>query len=393
MKVTSSDLLAILRRFNIAGQTNVPREIDQLRSNHPRPINQLVSFRFTKTRYYVLFDDTAEDNEQYVVDQIKIVDSNIQGQLLENAVSELTTFGLPFKGKDVYLFRQESDKKRLDIILAERFPDTSRSIWQKHIKAGAVTVNSIPAKNARQEVSEADYIAISLPEASDFSARELPIVYIDDDIIVVNKPSGVLTHAKGALSDEFTVADFFRRYSSVGLETNRPGIVHRLDRDTSGIIVGARTLESFQRLKRQFSDRKANKHYLAIVDGVPKHPKATIDLPIGRNPSSSSTFRVDPNGKPARTDYEVIATKAGKSLVLLHPSTGRTHQLRVHMAHLGTPIHGDRIYGKSTTRLFLHAYQLEITPRASTRQTFTAPIPNEFIQLFPEIPHELSSRL
>ena len=128
----------------------------------------------------------------------------------------------------------------------------------------------------------------------------------------------MLTHAKGALNDEFTVAEFFRRYTTVGLDTNRPGIVHRLDRDTSGVIIGARTPESFDLLKAQFADRKAKKHYVAIVEGTPKQMEAAIDIPIGRNPSAPSTFRVDSKGKPAVTDYEVldIAVVLGRTLSL-----------------------------------------------------------------------------
>ena len=125
---------------------------------------------------------------------------------------------------------------RSDSLLAKRYPETSRSTWQKYIKSGNVSVNGTPAKSASQLVTEADEIAVNLPEATDYSNEELPILYLDDNVIVVNKPAGVLTHSKGALNDEFTVADFFRRYTTVGLETNRPGIVHRLDRDTSGVI-------------------------------------------------------------------------------------------------------------------------------------------------------------
>lgn len=385
MKVTTSDLLAILRRFERASDEHVPRHIDQIKHTHPSPINQMVQFRFERNHYYALFDETAEDRASYILDQLRTVRGHIEGELLENPTSELTTYGLPFKGKDVYLFIEKSDKKRLDILLAERHPETSRSTWQKHIKAGRVHVNGQPAKNSRQEVSDADSIAIQIPDMEDHSERQLPILYLDDHVIVVNKPAGVLTHTKGAISDEFTVADFFRRYTSVGLETNRPGVVHRLDRDTSGIIIGARTDESFALLKSQFSDRKAKKTYLAVVAKPPRQPSATIDVPIGRNPTSPSTFRADSNGKPAITDYEVIAQRDNYSLIKLQPRTGRTHQLRVHLAHIGSPILGDRLYGKPAERLYLHALQLEITTAPETRQTFFCPPPSEFRALFPEV--------
>lgn len=390
MKVTTSDLLAILRRFDIAGDEHVPRLIDQVKQSHPSPTNQLVQFRFGQRRYLVLFDESAQDDTRFIREQIKLFDSNIEGELLHNPTSPIETYGLPFKGKDAYLFVATSDKRRLDLVLAERYPDISRSTWQKHIKAGRITVNGTPAKNSRQEVTESDNIAADLPEATDYTDRTLPIIYIDDHVIVVDKPAGVLTHSKGALNDEFTVADFFRNYTTVGLDTNRPGIVHRLDRDTSGVIIGARTPESFALLKSQFSERKAKKQYIAITDGLPKQHAATIDVPIGRNPSAPSTFRPDTKGKPAVTDYRVIATHAGKALISLQPLTGRTHQLRVHLKHIGTPIVGDRVYGKTADRLYLHAYTLELTTAPEQRMIFTAPLPPEFSELIPDADHAIT---
>lgn len=391
MKVTSSDLLAILRRFSVADDSNVPRHIDQIKQTHPSAINQLVQFRFNRGHFFVLFDETTEDSASYIMQQIYTAKSDAEGVILENPTSDLTTYGLPFKGKDAYLFQLVSDKKRLDVLLAERHPEISRSTWQKHIKAGNIAVNNNPAKNAKQEVTEADHIAINIPDSTDFTAHELPIIYLDDDVIVVNKPAGVLTHSKGALNDEFTVAEFFRRYTTVGLDTNRPGIVHRLDRDTSGIIVGARTPESFDLLKSQFADRKAKKQYVAIVDGMPKELEAAVDIPIGRNPSAPSTFRADSKGKPAITQYEVLDSRDNKSLIALAPKTGRTHQLRVHMQFLGTPILGDRVYGKPADRLYLHAYKLELTTAPEKRQTFIAPIPDDFRAHFPEVYSDVAS--
>ena len=390
MKVTSSDLLAILRRFSVADDSNVPRHIDQIKQTHPSAINQLVQFRFNRGHYFVLFDETAEDSSAYIMQQIYTAKSDAEGVILENPTSDLTTYGLPFKGKDAYLFQLVSDKKRLDMLLAERHPEISRSTWQKHIKAGNIAVNNSPAKNAKQEVTEADHIAINIPDSTDFTGHELPIIYLDDDVIVVNKPAGVLTHSKGALNDEFTVAEFFRRYTTVGLDTNRPGIVHRLDRDTSGVIVGARTPESFDLLKSQFADRKAKKQYVAIVDGMPKQLEAEVDIPIGRNPSAPSTFRADSKGKPAITQYEVLDSRDNKSLIALAPKTGRTHQLRVHMQFLGTPILGDRVYGKLADRLYLHAYKLELTTASERRQTFIAPVPSDFQAYFPEVYTDVS---
>jgi 23S rRNA pseudouridine1911/1915/1917 synthase len=387
MKITSSDLLAILRRFAIADDSHVPRYIEQVKQSNPQSINQLVSFRFQKRHYFVLLDETAEDSASYVIDQIKTMKPDAAGTLLVNPTTDIMTYGLPFKGKDVYLFKQDDGKVRLDTLLAERYADVSRSTWQKHIKAGHVTVNGTPILKPKADISPDDDVAVSVPDAIDHSELELPILYIDDNVIVVNKPVGVLTHSKGALNDEFTVADFFRRYTTVALDTTRPGIVHRLDRDTSGVIIGARNEQAFDLLKKQFADRKAKKQYLAITDGIPKESTATINVPIGRNPSAPSTFRADANGKPAMTDYDILSVSDDHALLRLHPHTGRTHQLRVHLAHIGTPITGDRVYGKPSDRLYLHAHRLEVTTAPEQRQTFYAPVPAQFTSMFPDLAH------
>lgn len=379
VKVSSSDALAVLRRFDVAGDEHVPRHIEQLTYHHPLPTSTMVTFRFLKRRYYVLFDDTAEDSVSAIVDQVHAVKQDETGEVLQNPNDHLMTYGLPFKGKDVYVFVAISDKKRLDVELAERYPDTSRSTWQKHVKAGHVKVNGEVADSPKFEVTENDVIAIDTPAQTDFSGESLPIVYIDDNVIVINKPVGALTHAKGALNDEFTVAEFFRRYTSYNLDSNRPGIIHRLDRDTSGIMIGARNDETATLLQKQFADRKAKKEYVAIVSGHVAENTALIDLPIGRNPTAPSTFRVDAGGKSAQTVYEVVKTNDTVSMLSLKPKTGRTHQLRVHMQYLNVPIVGDRIYGGiPADRLYLHAASLEITLPGGERKTFTAAVPQEF---------------
>ena len=186
------------------------------------------------------------------------------------------------------------------------------------------------------------------------------------------------------MSEEFSVASFFADKSTYHADTNRPGIVHRLDRATSGILIGAKNDEAGSLLGKQFSTRKVKKTYHAVVDGTPKEPKAVIDLPIERNPKAPSTFRVGPNGKLATTEYEVIKSSSKYSMVSLKPTTGRTHQLRVHMAYLNTPIHGDTIYGKQADRLYLHAKSLEITLPGGERRIFEAPVPLEFEELVSE---------
>lgn len=271
---------------------------------------------------------------------------------------------------------------RLDQYTAQFWPEHSRSTWQKFIKAGAVKVNSEVVTSPKYELDEDDYVQVEPPQYPDFSANELPVIYEDENIIVINKPVGVLTHAKGAVTEEFTVADFFKQRSTHNADTNRPGIVHRLDRDTSGVLIGAKNDETAKLLARQFADRKVKKTYCALLDGIPKEHEAIIDLPIGRNPKAPSTFRVSTDGKPAQTYYKVEKTTEKNSLVNLQPKTGRTHQLRVHMAYLNTPIKGDRVYGKASDRLYLHAASLEVTIPGSKRMVFEAPIPEEFNQPF-----------
>lgn len=379
MKVTSNDALAILRRFDVAGDEHVPRHIEQLAFYHPIPTSTMVSFKFMKRKYYILFDDTAEDSEAAIIGQVHTVKQDETGEVVRNPHDHLMTYGLPFKGKDTYLFVAISDKRRLDIELAERYPDTSRSTWQKHIKAGHVTVNQVVQASPKFEVTENDTIAVTMPTPTDFSGESLPIIYMDDNVVVINKPVGVLTHAKGALNDEFTVAEFFRRYATYNIDTNRPGIVHRLDRDTSGVMIGARNEETAIVLQKQFADRKTKKQYVAVVTGHPKQATALIDLPIGRNPTAPSTFRVDAAGKSAQTTYNVTLSGEKYSLVELRPRTGRTHQLRVHMSYIGTPIVGDRVYGGDPAdRLYLHAHSLEVTIPGGERKVFTADVPDDF---------------
>lgn len=385
MKIASRDILDVLRRFDMADETNIPRHVEMIKITHPNPINTLVSFHFMKKQLFVLFDDTANDDTYHVISQIRALRGDIKGLLVENPRDTTLTYAMPFRGKDCYLFQAISDKKRLDSELSTRYPENSRSTWQKHILAGHISVNGTVATSTKQFVTEADSISINTPELPDFSQTKLPIIYIDDNIIVINKPCGVLSHSKGALNDEFTVAEFFRQYTSYGLGTNRPGIIHRLDRDTSGIMIGARNEDTATMLQKQFVDRKTKKTYFAVLNGIPKLNKANIDLPIGRNPSVPSTFRVDSKGKSATTRYEVLAVDGKLSLVKLQPTTGRTHQLRVHLAYINTPILGDKVYGKPADRLFLHAYSLEITIPGGERKIFTAPLPDEFTAQFPEV--------
>lgn len=269
--------------------------------------------------------------------------------------------------------------ERLDAFLARRLPHHSRSTWQKLCANGMIQVDNTPQK-ASYRLRVGETVLASESDVPNFTQFTLPIIYEDDDVLVINKPSGILTHAKGALSDEFTVAEFVRSRTTDGPETNRPGIVHRLDRATSGLLIAAKTPEAKRWLQKQFAERKVKKSYTALVEGHLKQSSATIDLPIARNPKKPQTFRVDANGKPAVTSYQTLQIFANHTLLSLQPLTGRTHQLRVHLKHLGHPIVGDELYGRAAPalgRLFLHAASLELTVPNRQRRVWHAPMPSE----------------
>ena len=268
---------------------------------------------------------------------------------------------------------------RLDAYVAQAHPEHSRSTWRKLIEKGNVTVNGTVQVSPKFAVGDGDTVVATAPVQPDHSDQSLPVLYEDDNVIVIDKPLGVLTHSKGALNDEFTVAEFVRPKTTFKADTNRPGIIHRLDRATSGVIICAKNEETASYLSRQFSNRTTKKQYAAVTSGIPKETEAVIDLPIARNPSKQSTFRVDPGGKHAETYYVVKRHGEARSLLLLRPKTGRTHQLRVHLAYLGVPILGDPVYGKETAdRMYLHAESLEVTLPGGERRTFTSDVPASF---------------
>ena len=281
---------------------------------------------------------------------------------------------------------------RLDAYMAKYWPEYSRTVWQQYIEMGLVQVNEACVTSVRYELGEDDVVTVMTLPVADFAGQTLPVVYEDDHVVVINKPSGVLSHAKGAITSEFSVAEFVRPRMNGTDDGNRPGIVHRLDRATSGAMICAKDSETKRSLQKQFQDRKAHKKYLAIVDGVPKHLEAKIDLPIERNPKIPSTFRVGAQGKSAQTIYRVLAHNDKYSVIELQPLTGRTHQLRVHLAHIGTPIVGDELYGGSKSpinRLCLHASSLEITIPTSQRRTFEADPPEDLANFVAEVGHEI----
>ena len=379
MKILPRTVLKIARLYKLADDNTPVKALRRLEIQTDKS-HVFADFILNKQHFALLYGSIVDEesiDELWTErpDNAEILPNPLDPEFIET----------PFQGKYVIMFKISPTKVRLDIYLSTKFDTTiSRSLWQKYIKAGYVSVNNKAVTTPKFEVDETDEIALNLPEKEQADV-DLPILYEDDDVIVVNKPSGLLTHAKGGLSDEPTVAEIIRPKTSFATDTDRPGIVHRLDRDTSGLLIIAKNPESAAHLQRQFAERTAKKTYIAITDGKPKLNAAKIDLPIGRNPSAPSTFRIDPNGKPAQTTYHVLAENDAQSLIELKPTTGRTHQLRVHLAHLNAPILGDRVYGKSSDcRMMLHAQKLEITLPSGDRKVFEAAIPDEFKRFFPE---------
>ena len=379
MKILPRTVLKIARLYNLADDNTPVKALRRLEIQTDES-HVFAEFILNKQHFALLYGSIVDEES---IDELW-TEKPDNAEILPNPLDP-EFIETPFQGKYVIMFKISPTKVRLDIYLSTKFDTTiSRSLWQKYIKAGYVSVNNKVATTPKFEVDETDEIVLNLPEKEQTDV-DLPILYEDDDVIVVNKPSGLLTHAKGGLSDEPTVAEIIRPKTSFATDTDRPGIVHRLDRDTSGLLIIAKNPESAAHLQRQFAERTAKKTYVAITDGKPKLNAAKIDLPIGRNPSAPSTFRIDPNGKPAQTTYHVLTENDTQSLVELKPTTGRTHQLRVHLAHLNAPILGDRVYGKSSDcRMMLHAQKLEITLPSGERKVFEATIPDEFKKFFPE---------
>lgn len=276
---------------------------------------------------------------------------------------------------------------RLDVYLQQQHSDISRAALQRFIKEGRVLVNNSPNTKASYMVDNSDVVILDASTEIDTPTDtfDVNILYEDDDCVVICKPEGMLTHSKGAFNPEMTVASWLTirpNYKFEPEDTNpRQGIVHRLDRGTSGVMICAKNPIALKHLQKQFQDKKAKKTYIARVEGELSPPEALIDLPIERNPKSPQRFRVGQNGKPSQTKYRVEAAIQTDSLVKLQPLTGRTHQIRVHLAYVKHPIVGDAFYGgRAAKRLYLHASDLEITLPNKKRQTFSANTPGEFYE-------------
>lgn len=278
-----------------------------------------------------------------------------------------------------FIVTEELGGQRLDVFLTKRLPQLSRAFIQKLCDDQLVLVKNKPEKPGyKVRIGDRVKLLFDISSIGRIPDISLPILYEDDNVLVVNKPAGVISHARGKFFDEPSVASFIRAHVAK-LSGDRAGIVHRLDRATSGVMICAKNPETLAWLQRQFSTRKTIKTYYAVVEGVIDPSEAFIDMPIERNPKNAQIFRTGAGGKPAQTAYRVEQTNKNYTLVRLLPKTGRTHQLRVHMAKIGHPIVGDNLYGgKPAERLFLHAKSLEITLPDGTRKIFTSPLPNNF---------------
>lgn len=287
----------------------------------------------------------------------------------------------------------EATTERLDRSLAEALPDLSRTQLQKLIKEGDVQLSGQPVK-ASLRLEQSATLTITLPAIVDTELKPeaipLDICYEDEDILVINKPAGMVVHpAVGHESGTLVhaILSHCPDLPGVGGE-KRPGIVHRLDKDTSGLMIVAKNDHALRFLQKQFKERTVEKTYLALVEGDVQPPAALIDAPIGRDPRQRKKMAVIRSqsftSRPAQTSYELLTSFGDFSLLECHPHTGRTHQIRVHMAFIGHPLVGDVVYGHRKQKIqlerhFLHAAAI----------TFLRPSDHEPLSFKTELPTEL----
>ncbi len=279
--------------------------------------------------------------------------------------------------------------KRLDVYVTEAIPGLSRSYVQKLIGQGMVQVNAKEAK-ANYRLREGDEVCVSVPPPVKLEilpeAIPLDIYYEDNDLIVVNKPRGMVVHpAEGNYAGTLVNALLYHCRDLSGINgVLRPGIVHRIDKDTSGLLVAAKNDFAHEGLAAQLKEHSVTRGYIALVHGAVKHDRGTVDAPIGRHPVERQKMAVNyRNGKRAVTHYRVLERLGNYTLLLLRLETGRTHQIRVHMSYTGHPLVGDTRYGPAKAHFglegqFLHAYLLGFKhPRSGVYMEFTAPLPEE----------------
>ncbi len=304
---------------------------------------------------------------------------------------------------------------RIDQALAARLPDLSRATLQRLIREGLVLVGGQPVR-ASHRVRGGERVTVTIPPPRPPrplpEAHDLSILHEDGDLIVLDKPAGVVVHP-GAGAHAGTLVNFLlhhcRDLSGIGGQ-ERPGIVHRLDRDTSGVLVVAKNDAAHRSLSAQFKARQVRKVYEAVVWGQPRRAQDTIDTPIGRHPGARVRMSVLASGRAARTTYRVVARLGPVSLLEVHPETGRTHQIRVHLKSIGHPVVGDRVYrGRRAetvldmatrgslllyTGLALHARSLGFThPRTGAWVQYEAPRPADLASLISELARQASISL
>jgi len=288
------------------------------------------------------------------------------------------------------LFEALGDGRRLDVLLSET-TGLTRSRVATLMEEGLCLVDGKVEKKAGAKVKPGQQVRLTLPAPKPAipQAEDIPleIIYEDVDLAVVVKPCGMVVHPAAGNEDGTLVNALLHHLDSLGGIGGelRPGIVHRLDKDTSGLLLVAKNDAAQLALSQQLQDRLMEKHYRALVDGNFKEDAGRVNEPIARSKKDRKKMAIDPEGREAITDWQVLARGRGVTLVDVHILTGRTHQIRVHMKHLGHPVCGDPIYGSprgaKVPRLMLHAYSLSFThPTTGERMTFTAPLPMEFVK-------------
>lgn len=293
----------------------------------------------------------------------------------------------------------EQNPDRLDKYLVSCLPEFSRTRIQGLILEGFVLVNGAPAKKAGQLLEDGDDIEVRVPPPvpSGLVAEDIPldIVFENDDLIVVNKPAGMVVHpAAGHYSGTLVnaVLGYDPDLEGIGGE-ERPGLVHRLDKETSGLIILAKNERAHNWLQDQFRLRKVEKTYLALVDGKPPTRAGRVEAPIGRDPSHRKKMAIVSPGKgrEAVSEYKTLESFKHHTLLEFRPHTGRTHQIRLHCQFLGCPIVGDSVYGKrnptvTIDRHFLHAFRLKIIlPGEKNLRMFEADLPEELKNVLEEV--------
>lgn len=289
-------------------------------------------------------------------------------------------------------FQVQQEGERLDKVIASVLPDLSRSVIQRLIKTEQVTVNGHASKPSYR-VECGDNITVRLPaeQPHEITPEPIPlhVIYEDEHVVAVNKPAGMVVHpAYGHQSGTLVNAVLASWPQTIDVGgPERAGVVHRLDKDTSGLILIAKSEATHFALQRQFKRRQVKKTYLALVESHPSPRQGIIEAPIGRNKRHRKRMAIVKGGREARTAYQVVEFFNEHSLLELQPETGRTHQLRVHLAWLGCPVVGDRIYGYRRQRLlkhrhFLHAHTLELKhPVSGVALSLVAPLPDELANL------------